>query len=273
MNKIINGKAIAEKIKEELKVKLKTMTKIPTLAVIQVGNDESSNSYIKAKRKVAEEIGINFLHFKYEEASNEEIITKITELNADGTVHGILIQLPLPKNLNEDLIINNIDPKKDVDGLTNINLGKLMSDQEGMTPCTPTGIMELLTAYRVNLEGKHAVIIGRSRLVGKPLLHLLLNQNATVTICHSKTKNLKDITSQADILIVAVGKPRFVTRDMVKENSIIIDVGINRENNILVGDVDFDQVINKVTLITPVPKGVGPMTVIELMKNTIKAIE
>lgn len=266
-DKIIDGKGYADKIKIELKEKISSLNKILKLVVIQVGNDEASNAYINSKRKLAQELGINFEHIKYESTTNEELIEKIKELNNDSKVNGIIVQLPLPKNLDENLIINSIDYKKDVDGLTNINMGKLVNNQSSLVPCTPKGIIKLLEHYNVEIEGKSIVIVGRSRLVGKPLLHMLLNKNGTVTICHSKTSNLKDFTSKADILIVAVGIPHFITSDMVKDNSVIIDVGINRVDGKLVGDVNFDDALNKVSLITPVPKGVGAMTVVELMEN------
>lgn len=266
-DKIIDGKGYADKIKIELKEKISSLNKTLKLVVIQVGNDEASNAYINSKRKLAQELGINFEHIKYESTTNEELIEKIKELNNDSKVNGIIVQLPLPKNLDENLIINSIDYKKDVDGLTNINMGKLVNNQSSLVPCTPKGIIKLLEHYNVEIEGKSIVIVGRSRLVGKPLLHMLLNKNGTVTICHSKTSNLKDFTSKADILIVAVGIPHFITSDMVKDNSVIIDVGINRVDGKLVGDVNFDDALNKVSLITPVPKGVGAMTVVELMEN------
>lgn len=270
MNKIIDGKLVSQKLKENLKKEITMLNRKPKLVVIQVGNDSASNVYVKNKEKAANFVGMSFEHIKFEDNVAEQmLIDQINLLNHDNTVDGIIVQLPLPKNIDSYKVINSISYLKDVDGLTDLNAGKLLNNKPFLTACTPTGIIYLLKDYGINLSGKRVVIVGRSTLVGKPLIHLLLNANATVTICHSKTENLNEITKQADILIVAVGKPRFVNADMVKENSIIIDVGINKTDGVLCGDVDFENVINKVSLITPVPGGVGPMTVAFLLKNTL----
>ncbi|MDD2469931.1 MAG: tetrahydrofolate dehydrogenase/cyclohydrolase catalytic domain-containing protein, partial [Bacilli bacterium] len=262
MTVIIDGKKISLKIKEKLKQEIANLKNKPTLAVIQIGNNEASNSYIRAKEKVAQEIGINFIHLKYLEDIEEQIIiNKINELNMNKDITGIIIQLPIPKKFNTNKIINNIHPTKDVDGLTYKNIGKLIQDIPSLISCTPKGIMRLLDEYKIDIKGKNIVVVGRSNLVGKPIAQLLLNRDATVTVCHSHTKNLSFYTKQADILIVAVGKKHLITKDMVKEESVIIDVGINKEDNNLYGDVDFDNVKDIASYITPVPGGVGPMTV------------
>ena len=273
MNNIIDGKSSSIKIKEELKAYVDSLGEKPGLVVIQVGDNPASNTYVKNKKLAAEYIGINFFHYKYEEnTSEEELINKIKELNNDNSVDGIIVQLPLPKGFNETKIINYIDPNKDVDGLTELNAGKLVNNEDCLSSCTPTGIMKLLEMYNVEIEGKNAVVVGRSILVGKPIATMLLNKNATVTICHSKTKNLKEITKNADILVVATGHINTITEDMVNENAVVIDVGINRnEENKLCGDVDFNNIKDKVKLITPVPGGVGPMTVAMLNYNVIKS--
>lgn len=274
MNKIIDGKKVRNEILENLKKQVKQYMIKPCLAVIQIGDNEASNTYIKAKEKACNEIGVYFKHIKFSETTKEiEVINKILELNNDEYVHGILLQLPLPQGFNQDKLINYIARNKDVDGLTDINIGKIFNNKPGLVSCTPLGIMKLLETMNIDIEGKNVTIVGRSNLVGKPLAGLMLNKNATVTICHSKTENLKKHTKNADILVVAVGKKHFITEDMVKEDAIIIDVGINRENNKLYGDVDFDKVKTKAKLITPVPGGVGPMTVAMLMSNVITAYE
>ncbi|MDD4547683.1 MAG: bifunctional methylenetetrahydrofolate dehydrogenase/methenyltetrahydrofolate cyclohydrolase FolD [Bacilli bacterium] len=270
MDKIIDGKKISLEIKDELKEEIKTFKTKPGLVVIQIGDDSASSVYVKSKQKSATEVGINFLHIKYEsDVTEDEIIAKIKELNNDSSINGIIVQLPIPKGLNEKRIINSIAPIKDVDGLTYENIGKLISNTTSLISCTPLGVMELLSRYNVEISKKHVVIVGRSNLVGKPLINLFLNEDATVTICHSKTDDLKKYTETADILVVAVGKKGLITADMVNEGTVIIDVGINKIDNKLYGDVDFEEVYNKVSLITPVPGGVGPMTVAMLLKNTI----
>lgn len=264
----IDGKIISTKIKEELKAEIKTYMIKPCLAVIQIGNDEASNVYISAKQKACSEVGIYLKHIKFVEDSREiEIINKIIELNNDEYVHGILLQLPIPEKFNEEKLINYISRNKDVDGLTDINVGKLINNKKCLVSCTPQGIIKLLEESGVSIPGKNVVIVGRSKLVGKPLISLFLNNDATVTVCHSKTNNLKEFTKNADILVVAVGKKHLITEDMVKKDSVVIDVGINRIDGKLYGDVDYENVKNKVSLITPVPGGVGPMTVAMLLCN------
>lgn len=272
MNKIIDGKLISSNIKENLKNDIAKLNIKPKLVVIQVGNDTASNIYVKNKNKAATQIGMDFIHIQFEDTIEENsLIEEINILNNDSTVNGIIIQLPLPKHLNKQRILNTIVDYKDVDGLTDINLGKLFNNETTLTSCTPTGIIELLKAYQIQIEGKHAVIVGRSALVGKPLMHLLLKENATVTICHSKTENLKYFTQQADILVVAVGRKDLITSDMIKDDVVVIDVGMNRVDDKLYGDVDFKGLSDKASYITPVPGGVGPMTIAILLKNTLKS--
>lgn len=269
MNKIIDGKLVRDVKKKELKKKIEKLDKKLTLVVISVGNDEASRVYVSQKEKMANSIGYNFINLHYDYVKEELLINKIKELNDDLNITGIIVQLPLPNYLNKDKIINTINPSKDVDGLTNTNLLKLIKKENCLIPCTPKGILDLLEYYRIDLQ-QNIVIVGRSELVGLPLFHLLLNKNATITLCHSKTKNLEYYTKNADILIVAVGKKELITKDMIKENSIIIDVGINRENDKLYGDVS-SECMEKTNLMTPVPGGVGPMTVISLMENVYLA--
>ncbi len=272
MSKIIDGKEISLSIKEELKKQIDKLPSKPVLVVIQVGNNEASNVYIKNKKIAASNIGMEFKHIHFDERITEnELKEQINKLNNDNNINGIIVQLPLPNHLNSKNIINYIDPNKDIDGLTDINLGKLMSGSECMTSCTPTGVMQLIKEYNIDLGGKHVEIVGRSNLVGKPLIHMLLDEDATVTVTHSKTKDLISFTKQADILIVAVGKKHLITNNMIKEGAVIIDVGINRIDGKIYGDVDFENVLNKASYITPVPKGVGPMTVAMLLKNTLKS--
>ena len=264
----INGKDISNKIKEKLKSEIKTYMIKPCLAVIQIGNDEASNIYIKAKEKACSEVGIYLKHIKFGEDVREiEIINKIIELNNDDYVNGILLQLPIPQKFNEEKLINYISRNKDVDGLTDTNMGKLLNNKKCLISCTPQGIINMLEESNVEISGKNVVIVGRSKLVGKPLISLFLNKDATVTVCHSKTENLKQFTKNADILVVAIGKKHFITDDMVKEGSIVIDVGINRMDGKIYGDVDYENVKEKVSMITPVPGGVGPMTVAMLLNN------
>lgn len=270
MNKIIDGKKISNEIKEELKQEINNIKTKLTLAVIQVGNNPASDIYVRNKKNLCESVGINFIHKKYDDITEENLIKEIKKLNKDKKITSILVQLPLPKNINEEHIIETIDPLKDVDGLTSNNIGKLFSNKNGIIPCTSLGVLELLKRKKISLEGKKVVIVGRSKLVGLPLISLMLKENATVTVCHSKTKKLKEETKQADILIVAVGSPKLIKKDYVKENVIIIDVGINRLEKGICGDVDFDKIKEKTKLITPVPGGVGPMTVVMLVNNVIK---
>ncbi len=278
MAHIINGKEIAQTIKDEMKEevkKLKEAGKSCCLAVIQVGSDPASSVYVANKKKACEYIGIDSLSYELPEETTEvELLELIDRLNDDVAVHGILCQLPLPRHINEKTILNRISPKKDVDGFHPQNVGALVVGDFGFVSCTPAGIIELLKRSNVEMEGKHCVVIGRSNIVGKPMSLLMLRENATVTICHSKTKNLKEICKQADILIVAVGKPLFVTKEFIKEGAVVIDVGIHRdENNKLCGDVDFNDVEPLVSAITPVPGGVGPMTICMLMKNCLEAMK
>lgn len=277
---IINGTQVAFEIKESLKKDIENNfyaqnKPAPKLVVILVGNNPASQVYVAGKAKACSQVGISSQIFHLQKNTTEEQLTKvIKDLNKDKTVNGILLQLPLPSHINEQKMIDLILPEKDVDGLTKINLGKLLfGDNSGLSGCTPSGIVQLLKHYKVDLKGKDVVIINRSLLVGKPLALMLLNENATVTICHSKTKNLKEKTLNADIVIVAVGKRNFLTQDMVKEGAIVVDVGINRDETTkkLCGDVDFENVSKKASLITPVPGGVGPMTIAMLLKNTYVA--
>lgn len=273
---IIDGKKISTDIKDELKGKVAELNKkniAVTLAVIQVGNDPASTVYVGNKKKACEYIGINSLAYELpEETTEEELLSLVRKLNQDPSVNGILVQLPLPKHINEDLVIKTIAPEKDVDGFHPQSVGALSIGQKGFLSCTPAGIIQLLKRSGIIIEGKECVIIGRSNIVGKPMALLMLRENATVTICHSKTKNLKEVTKRADILIVAIGKPRFVNKDYVKEGAVVIDVGIHRdENNKICGDVDYEDVIGHVSAITPVPGGVGPMTIAMLMNNCVES--
>lgn len=272
MNNIMDGKLASQTVKMNLKKKIEFENLTPSLTVIQVGDNKASNIYIKNKKNACDEVGIKCNIIKFPETISEElVINEINRLNNDISVNGIIVQLPLPSNFNEGVIINEIDPIKDVDGLTYQNVGNLVLENEALISCTPLGVMELLKQYNVKLEGKNVCIVGRSNLVGKPLIQLFLQKNATVSICHSKSLDIKKYTKMADILVVAAGHPNLITKDMVKEGAVVIDVGINKENNVLCGDVDFKHVSEKASLITPVPGGVGPMTVACLLKNVVKA--
>ena len=273
MSKIIDGKRISGEIKDELKEKVAKMAKKPSLVVISVGDNPASSVYVKQKEKCANYIGIIYQHMHFDNISDDELIMEINKLNNDKDINGIIVQLPLPKGMDEVKIVNTISPLKDVDGLTYLNAGLLLNNKTSLVSCTPKGIMELLKRENVNLEGCNVVVIGRSILVGKPMMNLLINANATVTLCHSKTKDLEKITRKADVLIVAIGKKEFIKKEMVKRNSVVIDVGINRVDGKLYGDVCYNDVYPKVKKITPVPGGVGPMTVVMLMKNVIEAYE
>ncbi len=277
MTTIINGKDISTLIKEELKEKVAQYKKegvVITLAVIQVGSDPASSVYVGNKKKACAYIGIESLSYELDEnASQEELLSIIEELNLREDVNGILVQLPLPKHIDEDLVIQTINPKKDVDGFHPQSVGALSIGQKGFISCTPAGIIQLLKRSNIEIEGKECVVVGRSNIVGKPMSMLLLRENGTVTICHSKTKDLKEVTRRADILIVALGKTKFITKEYVKEGAVVIDVGINRdEHNKLCGDVDYDDVFDKVSAITPVPGGVGPMTIAMLMNNCVESV-
>ena len=271
MSKIIDGKKISLKIKDELKMEVEKLKVKPKLVVISVGDNPASKVYVGQKEKAANYIGIDYLHEHYDTISDDELVKEIEKLNKDKSVDGIIVQLPLPDGMDEKRIVNTISCDKDVDGLTYLNAGLLINNKETLASCTPKGIMKLLEHEKVKIEGANAVVVGRSILVGKPIANLLLNANATVTICHSNTKDLSKITKKADILIAAIGKKHFITRDMVKRGSVIIDVGINRVDGKLYGDVDYDNVFDKVSKITPVPGGVGPMTVVMLMENVLLA--
>lgn len=273
MANIINGKEISAKIRQELKAETEKMAVRPGLAVILVGNDPASQVYVRNKNKACEEIGFySEMYTLPEETEMEDLLDLIDVLNKSEKIHGILVQLPLPKHLDEEKVILAIDPKKDVDAFHPANVGKIMIGNYSFLPCTPAGVMELLKYSGIDINGKECVVIGRSNIVGKPQAMLLLHANATVTICHSRTKDLKEVCSRADILVSAVGRADFVTADMVKEGAVVIDVGINRDaNGKLCGDVCFDEVEPKASYITPVPGGVGPMTITMLMKNTLTA--
>lgn len=273
---IIDGKELAGTIRTELKQEVENIRKKgiqPKLAVIMVGEDKASAVYVRNKSKACNEVGVEYEEFLLPtETTMDKLLGLIETLNQDTNIDGILLQSPIPKHLDIDEAFRAIDPGKDVDGFHPVNVGKLSLNQDCFVSCTPFGIIKMLETYHVPIEGKHAVIIGRSNIVGKPLIQCLLNKNATVTICHSKTQNLEEVTKQADILIAAIGKPEFVTANMVKEGATVIDVGINRrEDGKLVGDVKFEEVSKQASYITPVPGGVGPMTVAMLMTNVVKA--
>ena len=273
---IIDGKALAKKIRENLKKEceeLKQKGIIPKLAVIMVGNNPASKVYVKNKSKACEEIGINYEEYLLEENITQEQLTDLIQnLNKDKTVNGILLQSPIPEHLNINQAIKTITYSKDVDGFTPSSIGKLMIGEDTFISCTPYGVIKMFEEYNIDLTGKNVVILGRSNIVGKPLLQCCLNKNATVTVCHSKTKDLEEYTKRADILISAIGKSKFVKKEMLKEGVVVIDVGINRgEDGKLTGDVDFDEVEKIASYITPVPGGVGPMTLAMLMNNVIKA--
>jgi len=272
---IIDGKLISGLIKDELKEKVAVLNQDITLAVIQVGNDPASSVYVGNKKKACAYIGIKSLSYELpEDITEEALITLIESLNTRPDVHGILVQLPLPGHIDEDSVIKAISPVKDVDGFHPQNVGKLCIGQKGFISCTPAGIIQLLKRSNIEIVGKECVVVGRSNIVGKPMALLLLRENATVTICHSKTKDLKEVCKRADILVAAIGKPKFITKEYVKEGAVIIDVGMNRdENNKLCGDVDYSDVLEVVSAITPVPGGVGPMTIAMLMNNCLEALD
>ncbi len=275
MSKLIDGKVISAAVKKRVQYEVAELNDKGVtvgLAVIIVGEDPASKVYVANKKKACEALGIISEEYALDEStSQEELLALIERLNNDPKINGILCQLPLPRHLNEKLIINAIDPEKDVDAFHPVNVGKIMIGDYYFLPCTPAGVMEMLSFEGIEVEGKNCVVIGRSNIVGKPMNMLLLHKNGTVTICHSKTKNLAEICRNADILVAAVGKPNFVTADMVKDGAVVIDVGINRVNGKLCGDVKFDEVSVKASAITPVPGGVGPMTIAMLMQNTLTA--
>lgn len=276
--KILDGKAVSLKVKESVKVRADELKKFgvePTLAVVLVGEDKASQTYVRAKEKACNEYGIKSVaHRLSENTTQNELLALINVLNLDDSIHGILVQLPLPKHIDTNIVLAAINPRKDVDGFHAVNVGKLVSGLDGFVPCTPLGVMEILKEYGIEVAGLNAVVIGRSNIVGKPMANLLLNASATVTVTHSKTKNLKEICKNADLIVAAIGKPFFLKADMVKDGAVVVDVGINRlDDGRLVGDVDFDEVAPKCSYITPVPGGVGPMTIAMLLNNTILAAQ
>jgi len=276
--KILDGKAVSLKVKESVKVRADELKKFgvePTLAVVLVGEDKASQTYVRAKEKACNEYGIKSVaHRLSENTTQNELLALINVLNLDDSIHGILVQLPLPKHIDTNVVLAAIDPRKDVDGFHAVNVGKLVSGLDGFVPCTPLGVMEILKEYGIDVAGLNAVVIGRSNIVGKPMANLLLNASATVTVTHSKTKNLKEICKNADLIVAAIGKPFFLKADMVKDGVVVVDVGINRlDDGRLVGDVDFYEVAPKCSYITPVPGGVGPMTIAMLLNNTILAAQ
>lgn len=278
MYNIIDGKKISAEVKEEVRLKVTALKEKGVsvgLAVVLVGEDPASKVYVNNKKKACEALGIeSFEYLLPEDATQEELLELVEKLNNDDKVDGILVQLPLPRHLDEKAVIAAISPDKDVDAFHAVNVGKIMIGDYTFAPCTPSGIIELIERSGISLEGKNCVVIGRSNIVGKPMSMLLLHKNATVTICHSRTKNLAEVVRSADVVVAAVGKPKFVTADMVKEGAVVIDVGINRmDDGKLCGDVDFDAVAPKCSHITPVPGGVGPMTIAVLMQNTLRAAE
>lgn len=276
--KILDGKAVSLKVKESVKVRADELKKFgvePTLAVVLVGEDKASQTYVRAKEKACNEYGIKSVaHRLSENTTQNELLALINVLNLDDSIHGILVQLPLPKHIDTNVVLAAIDPRKDVDGFHAVNVGKLVSGLDGFVPCTPLGVMEILKEYGLDVAGLNAVVIGRSNIVGKPMANLLLNASATVTVTHSKTKNLKEICKNADLIVAAIGRPFFLKADMVKDGAVVVDVGINRlDDGRLVGDVDFEEVAPKCSYITPVPGGVGPMTIAMLLNNTILAAQ
>lgn len=278
MDKIINGREVSKDIKENIKNFIEERNskglKLPKIASILVGNDGGSIYYLNSQEKVATSLGVLFDKIILEDSiKEEELKDLIIKLNLDDSIHGIMIQLPLPKGINEKNIINTISSKKDIDCLTYESVGKLYLGEEGFKPCTPNSILTLLKSKNIELEGKEVVVLGRSNIVGKPVVQLLLNENATVTICHSRTKNLKEVCKKADILVVAIGKPKFINSEYIKDGAVIIDVGTSSFEGKITGDVNFDDVLDKVSLITPVPGGVGALTTTLLIKNVCEAIE
>ena len=272
----IDGKEVSAAVREQISSEVKELKAkgvTPGLAVIIVGNDPASRVYVNNKKKGCEQVGMNSFEYALpEETTTQELVALIEKLNNDSDVHGILCQLPVPEHIDEEKVLNAISPEKDVDAFHPVNCGKVMTGDYKFAPCTPAGMVEMLKYYNIPVAGKHCVIIGRSNIVGKPMAMLMLKNNATVTVCHSRTENLSSITKQADILVAAVGRPNFVTADMVKDGAVVLDVGINRmDDGKLCGDVDFNDVAEKTSYITPVPGGVGPMTITMLLKNTLEA--
>lgn len=272
---VLDGKALSTKVKDRVKQEISNLPKndkIPTLAVVLVGDDPASAIYVRNKKRACEYVGIKSVSVTLgQDTTQEKLEQTLNDLNNDKSINGILLQLPLPKGLDERKALNCIAPEKDVDGLSSVNLGKLITKEVGITPCTPTGVMEFFKEYNIDLTGKNVVIINRSILVGKPLALMMLNANATVTICHSKTQNISEYTKKADVIVTAVGKAKFLTEDMVKDGAVVIDVSIVRTEAGLCGDADYENIKDKTSYITPVPGGVGPMTIAMLMENTLKA--
>ncbi|MCM3762754.1 bifunctional methylenetetrahydrofolate dehydrogenase/methenyltetrahydrofolate cyclohydrolase FolD [Alkalihalobacillus oceani] len=272
---LLNGKELAQKKREQLKHDVEALTqhhRQPGLAVILVGEDPASTTYVRSKQKACEQAGIYSVLIKKDDTiSEEELLNEIDRLNEDPKIDGILVQLPIPEHISEQAVIERIHPDKDVDGFHPINIGKMMTGEETFLPCTPYGVIEMLKEAKIEIAGKHAVIVGRSNIVGKPVGQLLLNENATVTYCHSRTKNLREMTKQADILIVAIGRPNFIEAADVKPGAVVVDVGINRVDGKLCGDVDFEGVKEVASHLTPVPGGVGPMTITMLLENTVQS--
>ena len=272
---ILDGKALSTKVKDRVRQEISNLPKndnIPTLAVVLVGDDPASAIYVRNKKRACEYVGIKSVSVTLDQDTTQEKLEQtLNDLNNDKSINGILLQLPLPKGLDERKALNCIAPEKDVDGLSSVNLGKLITKEVGITPCTPTGVMEFFKEYNIDLTGKNVVIINRSILVGKPLALMMLNANATVTICHSKTQNISEYTKKADVIVTAVGKAKFLTEDMVKDGVVVIDVSIVRTEAGLCGDADYENIKDKASYITPVPGGVGPMTIAMLMENTLKA--
>ena len=276
MSELIDGKELSKKIRKKLKkevLELREKGVNPKLAVIMVGNDPGSTVYVRNKSKACEKVGIEFEEFLFgEDTTEEKLLEVINKLNKDNTINGILLQSPVPNHIDINKAFRTISPDKDVDGFNPINVGNLTIGEDAFISCTPYGIVKMFEEYNIELEGKNAVILGRSNIVGKPMIQCMLNKNSTVTVCHSKTRNIKEITRNADVLISAIGRPKFVTEDMVKEGAVVIDVGINRlDYGSIVGDVDFENVKEKTSYITPVPGGVGPMTIAMLLNNVVKA--
>ena len=276
MAEIIDGKELAKKVRKELKKDveaLKAKGINPKLAVIMIGNDPGSTVYVRNKSKACEKVGIEFEEFLFDEKTEEaELLDLIDKLNADDSVHGILLQCPVPKHIDVNKAFRRISPNKDVDGFNPINVGNLTIGEDAFISCTPYGVVKMFEEYNIETEGKRAVILGRSNIVGKPMIQCMLNKNSTVTVCHSRTQNIGEIIKEADIVIAAIGKPNFVKADMVKDGAVVIDVGINRlEDGTITGDVDYENVAPKASFITPVPGGVGPMTIAMLLNNVVKA--
>ena len=276
MAEIIDGKELAKKVRKDLKEEVEILKKKginPKLAVIMVGNDPGSTVYVRNKSKACEKVGIEFEEFLFEESiSEEKLLETIEMLNRDDKVHGILLQCPVPKHINVNKAFRAISPNKDVDGFNPINVGNLTIGEDAFISCTPFGVVKMLEEYNIETEGKNAVILGRSNIVGKPMIQCMLNKNSTVTVCHSRTRDIDEVIKRADIVIAAIGKPKFVKADMIKEGAVVIDVGINRlEDGTICGDVDYEAVLDKAKYITPVPGGVGPMTIAMLLNNVVKA--